>query len=412
MMDNMTIQNVVGQTSVPKKRMKLFTTEYCETLEYLTEKLKKLFKEKGYELSDVAEIKKVSDKWIIIEREHLFSVSQDELIDELEEGKIKPEVKEVFEERGYNIEDGAKLSKEKEVWSLTQNKNRGYKIKVENEVLNIYDEREKKKYDIEKMGVKTFGIYKRVDLHKRLQDIEKTMDEDVVYLSDGPSKILTYKPSDINSTFSFYSKGSIQVKGATSQEELKKDLDKMLSKFIDRALPETDYLFCLDAYKYSENLKEGRVDQALKTALEDNDLSVSNESEFLRFKNQKDRWKLKEEDDVVKYVIEDKGSYLEVYDLGDLCYKHPLEIKTVTAVYRINNEGGIDLRKPFAKLRGKSFVKEINYNGKIEFELQDHHSIKMIIHDNGKIKCMGKGVKDKDIIKEAIQTVLEVCDFN
>lgn len=67
----------------------------------------------------------------------LFNLDRKEYRKYLEEGTINPELKEVFQDEGLNIEDDAKLSEVDGTWYISQNDNKEYKIEVGEEELSI-----------------------------------------------------------------------------------------------------------------------------------------------------------------------------------------------------------------------------------------------------------------------------------
>lgn len=103
---------------------------------------------RGTDEENISEYERVgaTDRFFLdenISEEYLFSLNRTEYEEYLEEGTIPAELVEVFEEKGYDIEDDAMLVEEDEKWLLSGTETK-YVIELEDEKINI--SREGKEY--------------------------------------------------------------------------------------------------------------------------------------------------------------------------------------------------------------------------------------------------------------------------
>ncbi len=71
--------------------------------------------------------------------QHIFSLDKD-YEDHIEEGPVPKEFIDAFQEKGYEIKDGAQLKREAGRWWVMQYGRREYNIGIEDDTLNIYDD--------------------------------------------------------------------------------------------------------------------------------------------------------------------------------------------------------------------------------------------------------------------------------
>ncbi len=115
-------------------------------------KLKDIFESKGFSLSENALIHLVGERWDIIERQYLFSITDSELeweLNRIEESKeaVILKLRSAFESKGISLSENHRVLRMTENWIVIDEGGHSYEIWNEGGKLNVYKQ-ETRPYEI------------------------------------------------------------------------------------------------------------------------------------------------------------------------------------------------------------------------------------------------------------------------
>ncbi len=238
---------------------------------------------------------------------------------------------------------------------------------------------------------------------------------------------LQYKPSNNGSTIIIFKKPHIQIMGSESQEEAKKDLEKMIAAFITE--PDIRNIFEMNTRNIDiplfEELKPGEIPEILKEKLDKEEIQFHSQDRLVEFNNKNildklncdNLWKVvNKKDQEVKYVIkEDTGSWI-LYELRRFKYKSVFSLINKIWKYDCNTEINVNFLKKAVRTSRKV---------KPDYQIGDNH-FSYVLEDHGLlIKINGSGtitvkpekcndsrlhIEDKKVVTDEIKWILKLAN--